>query len=85
MLFLFLIGSELDYEHLRQQKGTAVLTSGMSIILLLTMPETSGRRRQGRGVAKMAVDAGAAKRRMKCCMATSIELMPKFLASASAC
>jgi Kef-type K+ transport system membrane component KefB len=32
VLFLFLIGSELDYEHLRQQKGTAVLTSGMSII-----------------------------------------------------
>jgi Kef-type K+ transport system membrane component KefB len=33
VLFLFLIGSELDYEHLRQQKTTATLSSLMSIIL----------------------------------------------------
>ena len=33
VLFLFLIGSELDYEYLRQQKTTATLSSLMSIIL----------------------------------------------------
>jgi Kef-type K+ transport system membrane component KefB len=33
VLFLFLIGSELDYEHLRQQKATATLASFMSIVL----------------------------------------------------
>ncbi len=32
VLFLFLIGAELDYEHLRQQKGTATLASLMSIL-----------------------------------------------------
>lgn len=32
VLFLFLIGSELDYEHLRQQKGTATLASLTSIL-----------------------------------------------------
>ena len=37
VLFLFLIGSELDYEHLRQQKGTATLASGMSIIFPFIM------------------------------------------------
>ncbi len=31
ILFLFLIGSELDYTHLRRQRTTAVLASGMSI------------------------------------------------------
>jgi Kef-type K+ transport system membrane component KefB len=33
ILFLFLIGSELDYEHLRQQKATATLASLTSILL----------------------------------------------------
>ena len=33
ILFLFLIGSELDYDHLRKQKATATLASGMSIVL----------------------------------------------------
>ncbi|GGG96595.1 cation:proton antiporter [Silvibacterium dinghuense] len=33
VLFLFLIGSELDYEHLRRQKATATLASGMSILI----------------------------------------------------
>jgi Kef-type K+ transport system membrane component KefB len=33
ILFLFLIGSELDYEHLRQQKATATLASLTSIVL----------------------------------------------------
>jgi Kef-type K+ transport system membrane component KefB len=33
VLFLFLIGSELDYEHLRQQKTTATLASFMSVVL----------------------------------------------------
>lgn len=33
VLFLFLIGSELDYEHLRQQKTTAALASFMSVVL----------------------------------------------------
>lgn len=31
ILFLFLIGSELDYAHLRKQRKTAVFASGMSI------------------------------------------------------
>jgi len=31
ILFLFLVGSELDYEHLRQQKATAMLASLASI------------------------------------------------------
>ena len=33
ILFLFLIGSELDYEHLREQKFTATLASLMSMVL----------------------------------------------------
>jgi Kef-type K+ transport system membrane component KefB len=33
VLFLFLIGSELDYEHLRQQKTTAAFASLTSIVL----------------------------------------------------
>ncbi|HEY0163028.1 MAG TPA: cation:proton antiporter, partial [Edaphobacter sp.] len=33
ILFLFLIGSELDYEHLRKERVTAVLGSSMSILL----------------------------------------------------
>ena len=33
ILFLFLIGSELDYDHLRQQKRTAVFVSIMSIVV----------------------------------------------------
>lgn len=33
ILFLFLVGSELDYEHLRQQKVTATLASLASITL----------------------------------------------------
>jgi len=37
ILFLFLIGSELDLEHLRQQKRTAFLASGMSILLPFAM------------------------------------------------
>ncbi|HUZ93391.1 MAG TPA: cation:proton antiporter [Edaphobacter sp.] len=37
ILFLFLIGSELDYEHLRQQRGTATLASGMSILFPFIM------------------------------------------------
>jgi Kef-type K+ transport system membrane component KefB len=32
ILFLFLIGMELDYEQLYKQRGTAVLASGMSIL-----------------------------------------------------
>jgi Kef-type K+ transport system membrane component KefB len=32
ILFLFLIGCELEYEHLRQQKRTAVFVSAMSIL-----------------------------------------------------
>jgi Kef-type K+ transport system membrane component KefB len=32
VLFLFLIGSELDLEHLRRQRGTALLASAMSIL-----------------------------------------------------
>ena len=37
ILFLFLIGSELDYEHLRKQKATATLASGMSILFPFIM------------------------------------------------
>jgi len=33
ILFLFVIGSQLDYEHLRKQKGTATLCSLTSMIL----------------------------------------------------
>lgn len=33
ILFLFLIGSELNFVHLRKQKGTATLASGLSIVL----------------------------------------------------
>jgi Kef-type K+ transport system membrane component KefB len=41
ILFLFLIGSELDYEHLRQQKGTAALASLMSILFPFIMAAAS--------------------------------------------
>jgi Kef-type K+ transport system membrane component KefB len=37
VLFLFLIGSELDYEHLRRQRGTALLASAMSILFPFLM------------------------------------------------
>jgi Kef-type K+ transport system membrane component KefB len=37
ILFLFLIGTEIDYEHLRQQKGTAALASMTSILLPFAM------------------------------------------------
>jgi Kef-type K+ transport system membrane component KefB len=37
ILFLFLIGSELDYEHLKRQRKTAVLASGMSILFPFIM------------------------------------------------
>ena len=37
ILFLFLIGSELDYEQMRRQKVTATLASGMSILLPFAM------------------------------------------------
>lgn len=37
ILFLFLIGSELDYKHLRQQKRTTVLASSMSILFPFAM------------------------------------------------
>ncbi len=33
MLFLFLIGMELDYEQLYRQRVTAIMASGMSILL----------------------------------------------------
>jgi Kef-type K+ transport system membrane component KefB len=33
ILFLFLIGSQLEYEHLRRHRTTATLTSAMSIVL----------------------------------------------------
>jgi Kef-type K+ transport system membrane component KefB len=33
VLFLFLIGMELDYEHLVRQRATAIVASGMSILL----------------------------------------------------
>jgi Kef-type K+ transport system membrane component KefB len=35
ILFLFLIGSQLEYEHLRQHRTTATLTSALSILLPL--------------------------------------------------
>lgn len=37
ILFLFLIGSELDYEHLRSQRRTAALASGVSIFFPFVM------------------------------------------------
>jgi Kef-type K+ transport system membrane component KefB len=37
VLFLFLIGTELDYEHLRRQRTTAALASGVSILLPFAM------------------------------------------------
>jgi Kef-type K+ transport system membrane component KefB len=37
ILFLFLIGSELNYEHLRRQRGAALLTSVTSILLPFLM------------------------------------------------
>jgi Kef-type K+ transport system membrane component KefB len=37
ILFLFLIGSEVDLEHLRQQRRTAIFASGISILLPFTM------------------------------------------------
>jgi Kef-type K+ transport system membrane component KefB len=37
VLFLFLIGMELDYEHLARQRATAVVASGMSILLPFAM------------------------------------------------
>jgi|HubBroStandDraft_1064217.scaffolds.fasta_scaffold11589_5 Kef-type K+ transport system membrane component KefB len=37
VLFLFLIGSELDYGHLRQQRGTALLASAMGILFPFIM------------------------------------------------
>jgi Kef-type K+ transport system membrane component KefB len=37
ILFLFLIGMELDYEHLYKQRATAVMASGMSIVLPFSM------------------------------------------------
>lgn len=37
ILFLFLIGMELDYEQLYKQRGTAVFASGMSIVLPFSM------------------------------------------------
>ena len=37
ILFLFLIGMELDYEQLYKQRRTAVLASGMSILLPFAM------------------------------------------------
>ena len=48
VLFLFLIGSELDYEHLRQQRATAAFASFMSIALpfgmaVLVAPLVQGR------------------------------------------
>jgi Kef-type K+ transport system membrane component KefB len=33
ILFLFLIGTQLEYQHLRRHSATAALTSGMSILL----------------------------------------------------
>jgi Kef-type K+ transport system membrane component KefB len=33
ILFLFLIGVEIDYEHLQRHRGTAALASAMSIVL----------------------------------------------------
>lgn len=37
VLFLFLIGTELDYEHLQRQRRTAALASGLSILLPFAM------------------------------------------------
>ena len=37
VLFLFLIGMELDYEQLYRQRVTAVMASGMSILLPFAM------------------------------------------------
>lgn len=37
ILFLFLIGSELDYAHLRRQRKTALIASGMSIFFPFVM------------------------------------------------
>jgi Kef-type K+ transport system membrane component KefB len=37
VLFLFLIGSELEYEHLYRQRTTAAFASGMSILLPFAM------------------------------------------------
>ena len=37
ILFLFLIGSQLDVEHLRRNRSTATLASGMSILLPFLM------------------------------------------------
>lgn len=37
VLFLFLVGSELDYEHLREQKMATLLTSSLSILLPFAM------------------------------------------------
>jgi Kef-type K+ transport system membrane component KefB len=37
ILFLFLIGSEIDYAHLRRQRKTASLASGMSIFFPFVM------------------------------------------------
>ncbi|MGA7316490.1 MAG: cation:proton antiporter, partial [Silvibacterium sp.] len=37
VLFLFLVGSELDYEHLRERKTATMLTSTLSILLLFAM------------------------------------------------
>jgi Kef-type K+ transport system membrane component KefB len=37
ILFLFLIGSEIDYEHLREQKITATVASATSILLPFLM------------------------------------------------
>jgi Kef-type K+ transport system membrane component KefB len=57
VLFLFLIGSELDYEHLRQQKTTAMLATLMSIVLpfgmaVLAAPLLGGRFSPG-GIAPL--------------------------------
>ena len=40
VLFLFLIGSELDLEHLRRQRGTALLASAMGILFPFVMAMT---------------------------------------------
>jgi Kef-type K+ transport system membrane component KefB len=37
VLFLFLIGTELDYEHLHRQRKTAAFASGVSILLPFAM------------------------------------------------
>ena len=38
VLFLFLIGIELDYDHLVRQRATAIMASGASILLPLAWP-----------------------------------------------